>query len=412
MRGWVLPGGLEVTEHGPMDRVETVLVVHSIFQGRESSWPMAQALARRGLNAVNVHLPGGLEFPQYVQRISAAVDFYSQRGPVSLWGHSMGADLVAGVAAQRPVEGTVAAGFPVTEASGRLLLVVGAWDQLHSLAEMKAAAEKLGPPVAVQVLPWADHNQENFDPESARRAAEFFREDGSQRRADPYLGRGWLMWGLILLGAGLYAGPSRRLQGWTLVLALASWNTDPFHAVGRGLLLGLLAAQGRNWWLSRRQCLALLLALSLGQLVVCWSNWAAQPALLLGFLPALLSWLPGGLLKFAGDVPVWGWVAIAILEVMRPGGVMRALSWLPRSSWQKFSSFSLHPPTRGQWGVLTLLLMAAGLAWTNVIQAGYWPDREQWGLLVSKVGGLVVVPLLVWLLAARGFAQDPSQSEG
>ena len=91
---------------------------------------------------------------------------------------------------------------------------------------------------------------------------------------------------------------------------------------------------------------------------------------------------------------------------------MRALSWLPRSSWQKFSSFSLRPPTRGQWGVLALLLVAAGLAWANVVQAGYWPDREQWGLLVSKVGGLVVVPLLVWLLAARGFAQDPSQSEG
>lgn len=403
MSSRVLPGGLEVTEHGSMDRAGTVLVVHSIFQGRESSWPMAQALARRGLNAVNLHLRSGLEYPQYVGQISAAVGHYRERGSVLLWGHSMGADLVAEAAAQNSaVEGTVAAGFPVTSSVPRLLLVVGAWDQLHSIREMQAAARQLTPPARVVVLDGADHNQENFDPESARRAAEFFGEDGSQRLADPYLGRGWLAWGIMLLCASLYPGPSRRLQAGALVVGLACWASDPFHAVSRGLLLGLVVAQGRSSWLSWRQVAALVLALGSGVLVVAWSNWSAQPSLLLAFPVALLSWLPGGLLKFAGEVPAWGWMLVGILELVRPGVVLRALCWLPRSTWRKFSSFSLRAPTRGQWGVLGVLLVAAGMAWWNVVQAGYWPDGDQWGMLLSKLGGMVVVPLVVWLLAARG----------
>lgn len=398
----VLPGGVEATEHGLMDRKRTVLVVHSIFQGRESSWPMAQALARRGLNAVNLHLRGGLEYSQYVGQISAAVDFYAERGPVSLWGHSMGADLVAEAGSQNSrVEGVVAAGFPVTSSTPRLLLVVGAWDQLHTIEEMRQAARQLTPPAGVEVLLRADHNQENFDPESSRRAAEFLGGEAAQRRGDPYLGRGWLAWGVILLCAAWYGGPSRRLQGGTLLLALVTWSSDPYHTVARALLSGLAVAQGRAGWLNSRQMLALVLAIGLGELVVAWPNWTAQPALLLAFPAAFLSWLPSGLLKFAGDIPVWGWAVLGVLEVVRPGVVMRALCWLPRSTWQKFSSFSMRAPTRGQCVVLALLLVGAGLAWWNVVQAGYWPEPDQWKMLFSKVGGLVVVPLLVWLLAAR-----------
>lgn len=411
MSSRVLPGGVEVTEHGPMDRERTVLVVHSIFQGRESSWPIAQALARRGLNAVNLHLRGGLEYHQYVGQVAAAADFYAARGAVLLWGHSMGADLVAEAASQNArVDSAVAAGFPVTSSAPRLLLVVGAWDQLHTIGEMRQAARQLTPPASVVVLPRADHNQENFDPESARRAAEFLGGEAS-RRSDPYLGRGWLVLGVIFLCAALYREPSRRLQGGTLLLAALTWTTDPFHAVARGLLLGLVAAQGRAFWLSGRQMLAMLLALSMGDLVVAWPNWTAEPGLLLAFPLAVLSWLPSGLLKLAGDIPRWGWAVLGALEVVRPGVVMRALSWLPRSTWQKFSRFSMRAPTRGQAGFLALLLVGAGLAWWNVVQAGYWPDPDQWKILISKVGGLVIVPLLVWLLAARWSSQGVERSE-
>lgn len=52
------------------------------------------------------------------------------------------------------------------------------------------------------------------------------------------------------------------------------------------------------------------------------------------------------------------------------------------------------------------------MAWWNVVQAGYWPDGDEWGRLLSKLGGMVVVPLLVWLLAARGFSRGAAQSEG
>ncbi|MBN9419773.1 MAG: hypothetical protein J0I12_30230 [Candidatus Eremiobacteraeota bacterium] len=410
MHSRVLPNGIEVTEHGGMQQPATVLVVHSIFQGRESSWPMAQALARRGLNAVNVHLRGGLEYPEYVRQISVAVDTYARQGPVWLWGHSMGADLVSEVAGQNSrVVGMVAVGFPVTSSGPRTLLMVGAWDQLHSLREMREAAGLQK--AELEVLPQADHNQENFDPESSRKAARFFGAEHEPRWADPFLGRGWLLWGLVLLSAGLSGGPSRRLQCGALVLALFSWRSDPFHSLARGVLMGLVFAQGRAFWLSRAQVLALFLALGLGELVLAWPNWSSQPSLLLQFPTAVLSWLPGGLLKFAGDVPVGGWIAVGLLEVARPGFTMRALGWLPRNSWRQLATFSVRKPRPGEVLVLAGLLVAAALAWRDVAQAGYWPDSGQWGLLATKVGGMVVVPLLVWLMAARGFASRAAQSK-
>ena len=410
MHSRVLPNGLEVTEHGQMQRSATVLVVHSIFQGRESSWPVGQALARRGLNAVNVHLRGGLEYPEYVRQISEAVDLYARQGPVWLWGHSMGADLAAEVSGQNSrVVGAVAVGFPVTASGPRMLLLVGAWDQLHSLREMREAAEPLK--ANLEVLAKADHNQENFDPESSRQAARFFGAAAEPRRADPYLGRGWLIWGLVFLSAALYGGPSRRLQFGALALALLTWRSDPFHTVARGLLMGLAFAQGRAFWLSRVQMFALLLALGLGELVLAWPNWSSQPALLLHFPTAVLSWLPGGLLKFAGEVPVAGWMAVGLLEVARPGLTMQALCWLPRNSWRQFATFSVRKPRAVECLVLVGLLVAAALAWRDVAQAGYWPDSSQWGMLATKVGGMVAVPLLVWLLAARGFASSAAQSK-
>lgn len=392
----VLPGGLDVTEHGPMDRVGTVVCVHSIFQGRESSWPIAQSLARRGLNAVNLHLAAGLDYNQYVRQVTAAADFYGQRGPVYLWGHSMGADLVAEAASQDPqVAATVAAGFPVTSPAPRLLLVVGAWDQLHSLPEMRA----LGAPLAV--LPLSDHNQENFDPASGALAAEHFGRDGSPSWADPYVGRGLLACGLVLLCVGVNLGPLVYL-----LLVLMTWRSDPFHTVARGLLVGFVVSRGREAWLSRKQTLALLAALALGQLVVAWPNWTAQPSLLASFPLAMASWVPSGLMKFSADVPAWGWGLLFGLEVWRRGIVMRALCWLPTASWRKLGRLSLAAPRRvtpAQLGLLCMLLVGAGMAWWNVVQAGYWPDFSQWGMLASKIGGLVVTPLLVWVLAARRF---------
>ena len=408
-------GDLELTEHGAMSSGSTVIVVHSIFQGRESSWPMAQALARRGLNAVNLHLRGGLDYSDYVRQIGLVVGEYSARGPVYLWGHSMGADLVADAASQDArVKGVVAAGFPVTSSSQGLMLVVGAWDQLHSIGEMRRAAEALpGRPETV-VLPLADHNQENFDAESARLAAAHFGGDSSVLWGDAYLARGLIGWGLILLCWALHCGASgRRLQMIALSLAAVCWRGDPFHVVARALVLGLAVAQGSASLLDRRQTSSLVAALGFAAAVVAFPNWAAQPGLLAWLPLAMLSWLPSMLLKFAAELPPWGWILLGLLEVVRPGALMALVCWLPCTSWRKLGQLSLDGPRRvtpAQLGLLALLVVGAGLAWRNVVEAGYWPEPEQWKMLISKVGGLVVTPLLVWALAARGFSRPAPQS--
>jgi hypothetical protein len=411
MRARIL-NGMDLTEHGSMGAGSTVIVVHSIFQGRESSWPMAQALARRGLNTVNLHLRGGLDYGEYVRGIGQVVGDYAARGPVYLWGHSMGADLVADAASQDSrVQGTVAAGFPVTSSSPRLLLVVGAWDQLHSIPEMRKAAEALPGHPRTVVLWLADHSQENFDLESARLAAAQFGGDSSHGWSDAYLARGLISWGLILLTWACYSG---RLRLIALLLAAVCWWGDPFHTVARALVLGLAVAQGSASLLDRRQTLSLVAALGLGTLLVAWPNWTEQPGLV-GWLPlALLCWLPTGLMKFAADVPPWGWVGLGILEVVRPGALLALVCWLPRTSWRKLGQLSLDGPRRvtpSQVGLLALLLVGAGLAWRNVVEAGYWPDSEQWKVLIGKVGGLVVTPLLVWTLAARGFSRRAAQPD-
>lgn len=399
--------GLDLTEHGDMRARATVVCVHSIFQGRESCWPIAQALARRGFNSVNLHLAPGQDYGVYVTQILTVVEHYANHGPVYLWGHSMGADLVAEAGSQGRAEAIVAAGFPVTSPARRMLLVVGAWDQLHSVPEMRAAAAALPQKPAVAVLPLSDHNQENFDPASAAVAATHFGAPDPAPYSDSYLARGLLALGVMLLTAATAPSDSRRFRILCLGVVLLTWSSDPYHTVARAVLLGLVLAQGRAHRLSWRQTVGLLGALMAGQIVVAWPNWTQEP-IWLAYLPlAMLSWLPTGTLKFASDLPPFGWGLLWLAEAWRPGVLTRVVCWLPATTWRKLGRLHWQGPTRvtpAQLGLLALLLVGAGLAWWNVAQAGYWPEPDQWRMLATKVGGLVLTPLLVWVAAARRFA--------
>jgi len=350
------------------------------------------------MRGVNLHLSGGLSYAQYVEQIRQVVHEYARLGPVYLWGHSMGADLAADAASSSEVKAVVAAGFPVTSSPPNLLLILGCWDQLHSLPEM---------PGPVEILPAADHNMENFDPRSSLVAARHFGMPGRPQWADPFLARGWLAMGLILVCL------ARPPAAWgALAIFVAVWRWDPFHTVPAAIMAGFAASRGEPWRLSWRQVGWLGAAALSAHLVVAYPTWSTHPAWLLQLPWALAIGIPCSFMKAASGLPWWIYLGLWGAEVRSPGLLTRALCWLPQTSWRQLASLQwqgLGGVTPGQMGLFILLLLGAGGAWWQVFAAGYWPDPEQWRRLAYKLGGLLLTPLIVWIVGARRAA--PSRQE-
>lgn len=373
---------LHIPEGEPLG---TVLCVHSVFQDSEGSWAVAQALARAGFLARNVSLPPNRSFQDYVKVVEDEVA--RARPPVYLWGHSMGADLVA---ACRP-EGVVArvtAGFP-TEGPNQLALV-GAWDELHTASEFS-------PPLLVLSL--ADHAGENFDVLGFQRAAAHFggRDPGW---ADPFWGRALVALGLVLLMPLL---PPRRRPYVVAPLAVALWTLDPLHTLSRALVVGWLLSSEAGQGLSRHQLVAILLALAAGLGVNAWPNWTSQPTLLVTLPLAVLLLVPQTWMKFAGALSPVALLVLGLAELLWAGRVLSILTYLPRRVWTAAPRLRLtvERVPRAQVALLVGLVAAGVLAWKQVLDAGYAPDPGQWKLLATRLASLLLVPLATYLVLAR-----------
>ena len=372
----------------------TVLCVHSVFQDREGSWPIAQAMARAGFEARNLELPPGRSFEDYVRLVEAEVE--RSPAPVYLWGHSMGADLVA--AAHSPkIKARVCAGFPCPAKDG--LGLVGVWDQLHSISEFD-------PPI--KVLPFADHDGENFDILGFRATATHFagRDPGW---ADPFWGRALLAFGIIVLVPHLLQHTSKsRSRGAAFVLgpAVALWFLDPLRTASRALVVGWVLASESGRSLRRRQIVAIVLALGFATGLSAWQNWIGRPTLLLA-LPIGLAFMILQLwMKVSSVLSPLVILVVTGVEALWPGQILSLLTYLPRTLWTAAPRLSLRwgKISATQAALLVFLLTAGALAWKQVLDAGYAPEPGQWIGLITRLACLILAPPLAYLTLARRWA--------
>lgn len=408
-----LPGGAEIRLFAPEEEPpwQALVCLHSVFQDPDTAEVPARAAARAGMAGVQVRLPPGGSFEDHLaacREVLAALRRDPRVGAVFLYGHSMGADLAVTVASDDPgVPGVVAAGFPVEGAPRRLLLAVGAWDELHPLSEMSKAAASAGAPLVV--LPAADHAAETVSPDLHEAVAAWCgARQGVALRPDPFVGRGLLALGLVL--------PLWWLGRWPALLALAGSFAVPVPGVPAGVGLAALCALS----LASTDLRALLplaarrLAVALGIAGVAlavnsWESLLDGPGRILGLAVFLAQAVPLAAARAGSSLaplgaPGWGMAAWLALEALAPGALARGVAAVHRRVVAAVERLDLRPrldvsPVSAV--VLLACLGAAALAWREVARAGYVLDPEE----ILRLGGLfarlVGLPAFLLFLAVR-----------
>uniref|UniRef100_A0A7V4G7Z3 Alpha/beta fold hydrolase n=1 Tax=Desulfobacca acetoxidans TaxID=60893 RepID=A0A7V4G7Z3_9BACT len=151
---------------------------HPLYGGSMDNnvvWAAAQALGERGYSTLCFNFRGvGRSTGAYgggveeVQDVAAALDFLRSRiaGPLLLAGYSFGAAVAArGLGEGLAADGAVLISPPIAfmdlaflpDTPHLSLVVVGDRDALCPLAELEALFRKRQPPVAIKVVPGADH---------------------------------------------------------------------------------------------------------------------------------------------------------------------------------------------------------------------------------------------------------------
>lgn len=419
-----LPGGATTRLFAPGEPPPwpALVSLHSIFQDPDSAEAPVRAAARAGMAGVQVILRAGGTFEDHLdsaRQVLAWLRRDPRFGKISLYGHSMGADLACTLAADDPtVAAVVAAGFPVDASPGRparLLVVVGAWDELHPLAEMAEAADRAGAPLLV--LPGADHAAETVSPDLFEAIASWCgARTGPALRPDPFVGRGLLALGLV----GPFWIGMRRLgrRGpallTVLLVALAALAPVPGLAAAV-TLAALLAASlahldlpGLLPGITRKLGLVLAIA-GIALAVNSWQCLADTPVRFLGLLGFLALAAPLAAARAGSSLAPLGtpgWIPLAWLavELLAPGRLARTLAGVHRRLVAALRRLDLRPRldvTPGAVLVLLGCLGAAALAWREVGQAGYLLDSAEVLSLAGLFTRLAVLPAVLLVLAVR-----------
>ena len=421
---WVTPRGDLVTVFSPEQSRGTVLIVHSVFQDRETALPLARVLQRAGFTAVSVKLAPGLAFHQYLETLRALCDQFDSAGPLYAVGHSMGADLIATLAVDEPrIESLVAVGFPVdTEhLTCQVMLAAGAWDQLHSRKDLLTAA---GPHPLV-ISPFSDHSQETLDPYLSREVAKRFGGEVIDFQLNRVLSEGLFILGLaglLLTAVPPWTPRGKALAALVVILMLGlvnrSWPSPLLHPTMLALWLGIAAGNGTAD--HRALCVAVLRygtlaasCVSLSWILNSYQNVLAQPSALIGLPVAVLSWPPVVLGRLSSALLSDGeastglgliFSALLLFEVLMPGRLFGTLFGGLAAIREKLCRlhFKTGPrPGKAQLGMLIVLLFLAVLAWQNVKRAGYVLESSDLLGLLGKLLVLLVLPLLGLVVAIR-----------
>lgn len=432
----------------------TVLVVHSVFQDRQTAMPLARAMQRAGLTALSLKLNPGRPFHNYIDTLRSLCDQVHKDGPIYAVGHSMGADLVTTLAADEPrVKAVAAVGFPAETSllECPLMVAAGAWDQVHNRSVLQAAA---GESLLV-ISAFSDHSQETLDPFLWASIAAHFGGDDPGFRLNAPLAEGLFVLGLagllfslpspfeprktaiflFLFCAALglahrLLAPTTHFASEANANALSTHLTELIHPV---LLAAWLAvAMGNAAGDRRNPASALrLFALAAGCVALSWAlnsyqHIVAQPSVLLGLPVAVLSWVPILCARAANalfyDIPgTTGlspmFLGLVVFEVALPG---RLFGWLFRgasTALAKIRKLRLETgprPSKAHLGFLLVLLVVAGSLWQNVKKAGYILDPGDLARLGWKFFVLLILPALLFGLCVRYFetgGRQPQKNE-
>lgn len=394
--------GVQVTVFEPAGPPRgTILCVHSVFQGRGTALPAARAMAEGGFRGVAVHLTPGEDFYAYVEQLEKIG--LSFEPPRHLLGHSMGADLVLTLA-QRPGFGKVVAfGFPVEPGTDNFMAGAGAWDQVHSLHELRQA----GP---VVLSPYCDHSGETLDPYLLGRAVAFFGGSGRLFPLNRVLAQGLLVFGLAGLLIELGRGSPRLVVGLG-VFGLASGSELVWAlAMGAALAQVVVSAKPEARWLATALGWLGIVAsvVGLSWALYCYQSVLAQPAALLGLPLAVANFALTTFVKLTAPLGAALPIGLGLLEWRRPGWLFEAAGHRLATLVQKVRQFhfSVERPTPAQIGVLLLCLGGAAWAWRNVVRGGYALSAGQVLHIFMSFAVLMGLPLLLVALTMRARLPD------
>lgn len=392
----------------------TVLIVHSVYQDKETTYPLARVLRDSGLNAVSVHLSPGRAFHEYVATLKSLCRRFEKDGPLYAVGHSMGADLICTLAAEdESVQSVVVLGFPAnTELLNcPVLLGAGAWDQVHSRETIEAAAK--GSPTLFS--PFCDHSQESLDHTLQNGILQHFGREQTSFRGNSMLGHG-----LVVLGLSLFVFlvfpvslAGRKPAAALLVLVLLVSLLKPsglVSALGLGLYLGVALSNAR---IEERAGLVIPALIQFGLLVLSvmlfWGLYRytavlADPKSLLGLPLAVISWLPILLARVshAGSSPTINWVILVLTsaEFVAPGALFGYLLRFLERQRVRLHNLKFQGTSRPSWpqiAVLSGLAVVALLLWKQVGAAGYQLEFGDFARLGWKFFALLLGPAGLYL---------------
>lgn len=387
-----------------------MLIVHSVFQDVRTAQPITEAMYRAGFQSVLVKLEPGRDFQQYLETLMALVDDYRKQGNVYLIGHSMGADLVTTLAAQRrDIEGVAALGFPVVaELESPLLVGAGAWDQVHPRQALQEAAGDH----SFAISPLCDHSQETLDPFLWEAIRWHFGSDQTVfRYPNKVLGQGLFTLGVLLLLLTLPpVHPRIAVVLALLFLGLEIWLIpSPFmHASVLALWMAVDLKHSERFslqptlWL--KWTILICGAVGLSWLLHCYQSVLAQPESLPGLPIAVLSWLPILLVRLSSALGAVGVLILLLPELWRPGWLSTLVLNLLSSLVRRIRDFEIklaQKPTPLQCLLLVVLLLVVATLWGNVARAGYSLGTEDALRMARTLGTLLLLPAVVLAIALR-----------
>lgn len=407
----------------------TVFVVHSVFQDQPTSLPMGRAMQRSGFRSLVLNLEAGQSFGRYVETVSRLVRRFKTEGPVYGVGHSMGADILfaAQSAGGDPLfDSLVALGFPIDQGAVDCPLIIGAgaWDQVHTRGKLDSAAGE----AQLVISPFSDHSQESLDPYLQRAAVEHFGGTWGGPSVSDILAQGVLFLALaaILNGVVLPLPPTRlALICGALALIFLGLNfaePQPLWSTA-AVAIYFFGAWQNSGKLDPRTPMTLALffvAIGLSWLAHGYQSVAAQPNSILGLPVALFCWFPILASRFINALtdPIAGqlspvFLSLIVIEVAKPGLLLGSLRRAALGIARRAQSleFKLKTrPSKGQLGLLLVLLLGGILAWKNVAVAGYALQFSDISRLLWKMFTLVVLPLACWVFLLHLVSSQRSDS--
>ena len=408
--------GTTVTRFARPSPAPVAFVVHSVYQDHFTCLPMARALWSAGFEAVVVEFEAGLGFGEYVVELEELARA-SGRERVYGVGHSMGADIVFSA---RGFSGRAALGFPVDVSlvEGSVMVGAGAWDQVHTRAALQQAAGNS--PLVISA--YCDHSQESLDPSLQRAVVEAFGGELEERAPNKVLAQGGLLLsGSILLVWLLPAGPSRPRSAAANLGALALLLANFIHPSPLLYTLALTLWLGSAWAQSGTTPPQTVRVIITNLVIICsaaglswalhgYQNILAEPGVLVGLPVAVLSWFPilAGRITNGLCQPQAAWpylfTLLLLTELLLPGKLFAQIRRLTDQLYSRMTTFKFQLEVGGgkaQGIALLALLIVGSLMWAKTLSAGYSLNQGELLSLVWKLGSLVLLPILLWILVVR-----------